>query len=107
MMWTTKTVEQGMVMEGGAEIPSYGVEVAPAGTDMSNRNTLDIAEAAQYINILEDGMRQALTVLKSLEQGWLSMNNIKSMGATVEELEEILSTDAWILIQQAKERVNG
>ncbi len=106
MTWTTSTEQQGWTTDNGREVPGYGVEVAPGEWDTVNKHTLDIAEAAAYINLLSDNANRVISkwhdFLTSSDETAKEDGRIFSMA--LDELQQILSTDAWT---QAKERVNG
>lgn len=107
MTWTIEERLQGYSCEDSTEYPVYGP--ALVSDDQARRNSLNIHEAAEYINMLEATMRQMI-------KGWDTYNGrtemffqVRDPGEYAEESMDqgrgLLSTDVWTRVrarQQAK-----
>ena len=106
MTWSASRIIEGYGGDGG-EIEVYGTVISPAPDDEFRRNSLDIKEAAEYINLLENAMdnviEQAFEYLSGDSEAYPRVfDRINDMAA-------ILNADAWTLLRarQQKETDNG
>ncbi len=101
--WLTGMNMQGYTMEGDTEIEVYGVEVVPGEGDPVRINPLDIREAADYINILEEAMNKTVTTwVKNAGNVVYDPKDDKAFNDSLLAMADILVTDALVLVQQRR-----
>lgn len=105
MTWTIEERLQGYSCENSTEHAVYGPSLV--SDDKARKNSLDIHEAAEYINMLESAMKQMI-------KGWDTYNGrtemffqVRDPGEYAEESmdrgRELLSTDVWTRIRARKQ----
>lgn len=106
--WLTGLNMQGYTMEDGAEIEVFGVEVVPGEGDRDRINPLDIMEAAEYINILERAMIRVVEAKANLASSlFYNEEHDKVLDTSIEIMDEILGTDALVLVQQRRKEIDN
>ena len=101
--WITAFVLQGYGMDNGTEVEIQGNEVAPGIGDDFRINTLDVREAADYINILEKAMLQVIAAKRKVNENLLyDLDDDIALDRAAERMDEILGTDALVLVQQRR-----
>lgn len=105
--WITALVHQGYTMEEGAEVEVYGNEVSP-GPDSHHKNTLDVREAADYINILESAMEKVCTTKRRIQENLFWDEDAEDAhDRAIEYMDEILGTDALTLVQARRKEMQN
>ncbi len=94
MTWIVTTT---IIGYDGNDAPVHGLVVTPHGEGMARKNSLDIEEAANYINILEGAVKQIIRDWREYSTSLTTEDGAKAhiqMQGTRDLLVEILSTDA-------------
>lgn len=107
MTWTTSRIVEGYGSDGVGEIEVYGTVISP-GKDDPSTNSLDIKEAAQYINLLEAAMIRVIEAhIEVCGQLWPDEDLDNKFDASIDNMAEIISTDAWTLLRATSQGDNS
>jgi hypothetical protein len=105
--WITALVHQGYTMEEGAEVEVYGNEVSP-GPDSHHKNTLDVREAADYINILTGVMREVLDTKRRVQEALFWDEDAENAhDRALGKMAEFLDEDALELVQARRKEMQN
>jgi len=104
MTWQVSTIVEGYSSDGIGEIEVHGTVISP-GKDDPSIHSLDIKEAASYINYLEEIMSRVLEAhIQVCGNVFPNDEDDEKFESAIQDMAEALSSDAWTLLRAHQDK---